>query len=81
MQRTKKPKPLAVCTICRALIGPQQHVNQRCDKVVSGRRCAGTFHSDLSFVWDPCQECEATGWVGSQVCSSCSGFGWRLFGE
>lgn len=80
MRHSRKPKPLAVCTICRALIDPKQRVNQRCSHTVHGRRCAGTFRSDLSFVWDPCRGCEATGWVGSQVCSECSGHGWRLFG-
>jgi hypothetical protein len=80
MQHPKKPKPLAVCTLCRSLIDPQQRVNQRCGKTVSGRRCAGTFRSDLSFVWDPCRGCEASGRLGSQACGECAGHGWRLFG-
>jgi hypothetical protein len=80
MRHSRKPKPLAVCTVCRALIDPKQSVNQRCSEIVKGRRCAGIFRSDLSFVWDSCRVCEATGWLGSQVCSDCSGYGWRLFG-
>ena len=81
MRRSRKAKPLAVCTVCRALIDPQQSVNQRCNKSVKGRRCPGTYRSDLSFVWDPCRGCDATGWLGSQVCLDCSGYGWRLYGE
>jgi hypothetical protein len=80
MRQTKKLKPLAVCTLCRTLIEPQQRVNQRCSNVVTGRRCAGTFRSDLSFVWDPCRGCDATGRLGSLACNECAGHGWRLFG-
>ena len=80
MRNVAKSKPLAVCTVCRALIDPKQRVNQRCGETVHGRRCAGTFRSDLSFVWDPCRACESTGFLGSLACRDCAGHGWRLFG-
>ena len=80
MRHSAKPKPLAVCTLCRALTDPQQRVNQRCSQTVHGRRCAGIFRSDLSFVWDPCRGCDSTGVLGSQACQECAGYGWRLFG-
>jgi DnaJ-class molecular chaperone len=45
---------------------------------VNGRRCAGIYHSNLSFVWDKCQACKATGHIGRQVCGECNGMGWHL---
>ena len=78
MARFSKPKPLAACGECRALTDMHVLVNHRCDRVVNGRRCAGIYRSDLSFVWDKCQTCEATGRIGSQACDECRGMGWRL---
>ena len=78
MARFKRPKPLAACSECRALTDLHVLVNHRCDSVVNGRRCPGIYHSDLSFVWDQCQACDATGYVGSKVCVECAGMGWRL---
>ena len=78
MPRFKKPKPLAACSECRAITDLLVHVNHRCSRVVNGRRCPGIYHSDLSFVWDQCQGCDATGRVGSQVCVECAGMGWHL---
>ena len=78
MPRFRKPKPVAACMECRAITDMHELVNQRCDRVVNGRRCPGIYRSDLSFVWDKCQGCEALGRVGSQVCAECGGMGWRL---
>jgi hypothetical protein len=80
MLRVKKPKPLAVCNVCGAFAAELRDVNHRCGKVVYGRRCAGTFKSSLGLVWDECLPCYATGKVGSQTCTECSGWGWRLLG-
>ncbi|MDA8109373.1 MAG: hypothetical protein M0015_12170 [Betaproteobacteria bacterium] len=54
-------------------------LNQRCHGVVYGRRCSGTLKSDLSYIWDECESCEGTGMVGTQACTECGGFGWRLY--
>jgi hypothetical protein len=80
MRPPKKPKPLAACNVCQTLTNQHESMNHRCDKVVSGRRCYGTYKSAMSFLWDECDSCEATGMVGSQVCSACEGFGWRMYG-
>lgn len=78
MQKVKKSKPLGVCTVCYALSDQLVLVNQRCNRVVNGRRCAGQFRSELSHVWTECEECRALGKVGSQPCASCGGYGWFL---
>lgn len=78
MKQVKKPKPLGVCTVCSALTDQLVLVNQRCNRVVSGRRCAGQFRSELTHVWSACEECHAVGKVGSLPCSSCHGYGWFL---
>lgn len=80
MLRVKKPKPLAVCNVCGTFTGELTEVNHRCGKVVYGRRCSGMFKSSLGLVWDECQPCNTTGKVGTQTCSECSGWGWRLLG-
>ncbi len=78
MARFRRPKPLAACSECRAITDLHEQVNHRCNALVNGRRCPGIYHSDLSFVWDKCQGCDATGRVGSQVCVECAGMGWHL---
>jgi DnaJ-class molecular chaperone len=80
MRPSKKPKPLAVCSVCQALSNVHENLNHRCDKTVNGRRCYGTYKSGLAYLWDACESCEATGVVGSQKCSACAGYGWRLYG-
>ena len=80
MRRSKKAKPLAVCSVCNALTNLHESLNHRCDKIVTGRRCYGTYKSGITRLWDACESCEATGMVGSQVCSACAGYGWTLYG-
>lgn len=79
MLRSKKPKPLAVCNVCHALTNQHELLNQRCDKLVAGKRCSGTFRSGLTESWDECGSCQGMGQLGSQVCRDCQGFGWRLY--
>ena len=76
----KKPKPLAACSVCHALTNVHEELNQRCRAVVSGRRCYGIYKSAITYLWDACGSCESTGKVGTQVCSECAGFGWKLYG-
>jgi hypothetical protein len=80
LRLSKKPHPLAVCSVCHALTNEHESMNHRCDKVVTGRRCYGTYKSGIGFLWDACESCEATGMVGSQVCSACNGYGWTMYG-
>ena len=78
MPRLKKSKPLAVCTVCGAYTDGHAYVNSRCNKVVTGRRCAGVFKSGLGQVWIECNACKGYGRLGSIDCSECRGFGWKL---
>jgi DnaJ-class molecular chaperone len=78
MPLVKKSKPLAVCTVCRALTMNRVDVNTRCNKVVTGRRCSGVFRSGLGQAWVECESCKGYGRVGSLGCSECHGFGWKL---
>jgi len=80
MRRLRKPKPLGVCNVCGQLTDQLAMVNHRCMRTVHGRRCAGLVKSELTHIWVECQSCEAVGKVGTQICSGCSGFGWRLLG-
>ena len=80
MRRDKLRKPLAACNVCHTLTNLHEALNHRCSKVVNGRRCYGTFKSALTYLWDACESCESTGKVGTQVCSECGGFGWKLYG-
>ena len=80
MRLGKKAKPFAACSVCQALTSQRGDLNHRCGKVVNGRRCWGTYKSAVTFLWDPCESCEATGRVGTQVCGECAGFGWKLYG-
>jgi DnaJ-class molecular chaperone len=34
----------------------------------------------MTFLWDQCESCEATGKVGTQPCGACGGFGWIMYG-
>jgi hypothetical protein len=69
-----------VCNVCGAFTNHHEFLNHRCDKTVTGRRCSGTYKSSVAFLWDACDGCDATGHVGSQTCSQCEGYGWRLYG-
>jgi hypothetical protein len=80
MRPEKMPKPLAACNVCHALTNQHELVNHRCDKVVYGRRCYGTYKSALTYLWDACEGCDSTGKVGTQVCTACGGFGWKMYG-
>jgi DnaJ-class molecular chaperone len=79
MRQVKKPKPAGACNVCRAPTELHETLNHRCDSVLNGRRCYGTYHSDLSLIWDECQSCNGSGKVGTRPCSACAGFGWTLF--
>jgi hypothetical protein len=54
-------------------------LNHRCGHQFNGRRCYGTYKSAITYLWDQCEGCEATGQVGTQTCSECAGFGWKLY--
>lgn len=79
MLAEKKSKPLGACSVCHAPTNVHEALNHRCDKVVHGRRCYGTYKSALTFLWDRCESCEGTGKVGPQECTACGGFGWILY--
>jgi hypothetical protein len=76
----KQPKPLGVCSVCRALTNEKVYLNHRCSQTLHGRRCSGMFKSALTVLWDQCESCGATGKVGSQSCSGCLAFGWKMYG-
>jgi len=80
LRREKKSKPLAACNVCHALTNEHVYLNHRCSAIVSNRRCSGIYKSALSYLWDACEGCEAIGMVGSQVCTECKGFGWKMYG-
>jgi hypothetical protein len=75
----KKDKPGGVCSVCNSPNSRRESLNHRCDRVVSGRRCAGVIRSAVNTLWDECESCHATGKVGSLACSECAGFGWKLY--
>jgi hypothetical protein len=79
MRLEKKSKPHAVCSVCQALSERRENTNQRCDQMLSGRRCSGRFQSSLTRLWDECQSCQGMGRVGTQPCMECKAFGWKLY--
>lgn len=80
MLRSKLAHPLAACNVCGARTNLLEAVNHRCDRVVTGRRCYGTYKSGIIDLWDACESCGATGWVGTVPCTACAGFGWSKYG-
>jgi len=80
MRTGKQPKPAGACSVCLALMRRREVLNHRCDQVVNGRRCYGTYKSAMTSLWDQCVSCEGTGKVGTQACSECAGFGWKMYG-
>jgi hypothetical protein len=79
MRTDKLPKPSGVCSVCSALSNERRQLNNRCDGMFAGRRCSGTMKIATSRLWDQCESCGATGKVGSQVCSACLAFGWKMY--
>lgn len=79
MAVTKLPKPGGVCNVCMAPSDRREALNHRCNRVVNGRRCPGNVKSAVHALWDECDSCHATGRAGSQSCTGCEGFGWRLY--
>jgi hypothetical protein len=80
MRKEKKEKPLGACGVCHGLTDKHEHLNHRCNQVVNGRRCYGIYKSALTYLWDQCESCEASGKVGTQACGGCAGFGWVMYG-
>jgi hypothetical protein len=80
MRPEKRPKPFGVCSVCYALTNHHEYLNHRCNEALHGRRCSGTYKSAMTYLWDQCEACDAIGKVGTQVCSECSGFGWKRYG-
>ena len=80
MRTSKLPKPAGACEVCHGLTKRREDVNHRCSYVVNGRRCYGIYKSAITFLWDLCISCEGTGKVGTQKCTECGGFGWKLYG-
>lgn len=78
LKRYKKPKPLGICTVCRAFTDEHIRMNHRCVKTIGGRRCSGIYRSSLTVVWNECPTCFGTGRVGTQKCGECAGWGWTL---
>jgi hypothetical protein len=76
---TKKEKPGGVCSVCNAPNSRREALNHRCDRVLSGRRCAGIIRSAVNTLWDECESCHATGKIGTLACRECAGFGWKLY--
>ena len=68
-----------MCSVCSALSNARENLNHRCGHTFSGRRYYGIYKSAMTYLWDPCAGCEATGRVGSEVCRECAGFGWKLY--
>jgi hypothetical protein len=79
MEPSKKDKPTGACSVCQAPDNRRETLNHRCDKVVTGRRCAGVVRSARNALWDECESCRATGKVGVLPCRECGGFGWKLY--
>jgi DnaJ-class molecular chaperone len=79
MRRDRKAKPLAVCSVCQGLTDQRANLSQRCNHVINGRRCFGTFKSAITFLWDQCESCEGTGTIARRACTVCAGFGWKLY--
>ena len=79
MHAEHKPKPSAACDVCHAPTNLHEAINQRCDKVINGRRCYGHYKSALTDLWDQCETCEGFGRTGSQECTACGGFGWTVY--
>ena len=80
MRTGKQPKPAGACSVCLALTRRRELLNHRCDQVVNGRRCYGTYKSAMTSLWDQCDSCESTGKVGTQACAERAGFGWKMYG-
>jgi hypothetical protein len=80
MLLSKLHHPLGVCDVCHALTNQHESINHRCHRTVTGRRCYGAYKSGIGFLWDACESCGATGRVGSQACTECGGYGWKLYG-
>jgi hypothetical protein len=52
MRPKKQPKPAGACGVCHALTRRCEYLNHRCDQVLNGRRCYGTFKSAMTYLWD-----------------------------
>jgi primosomal protein N' len=79
MDLQKKAKPSGVCNLCQAPTSRREALNHRCAQVVNGRRCSGTVKSAMNALWLECDSCRAAGTLGTQQCTECAGFGWRLY--
>ena len=73
----KRPRPVAVCTVCGAVSYSSNLISGLCDRRVANKRCDGINGSALRTTdWDECPECAGSGTSGATQCGQCEGSGW-----
>ena len=73
----KRPKPVAICTNCRAVYYTPIRINQCCGRIVDGKRCKGGISSALmKSDWEECPSCLGSGEKAEAICSKCNHVGW-----
>jgi hypothetical protein len=76
----KKPRPVAVCTSCRAVADTTANVGATCGRTITRRtKCDGTLVIALQEKdWEECPGCYGSGYKGnaSTICAYCQGGGW-----
>jgi uncharacterized paraquat-inducible protein A len=77
MKPSKKPFPLAVCTLCGLLTNRLRAIGLQCAKEYNKKRCAGVVVGASVEGWSECPKCAATGREDDAKCVRCSGWGWH----
>jgi hypothetical protein len=79
---SKRPKPVALCTICGASSYDATLINGECGRMVGAERCSGTNKREMRKTdWKECTVCSATGLVRTGTCERCDGVGWLFVRE
>jgi DnaJ-class molecular chaperone len=74
------PKPVAICSGCRAFTNARSAIGQPCGLRVAlrRRRCEGVYLvASASDDWVACERCRGKGRGTAGRCSPCQGTGWQ----
>jgi hypothetical protein len=73
----QKPRPVAVCTRCRAVSYSANLINGRCGQMAGNKQCIGVIGNAMNDTdWDECPACAGSGMKGATRCGRCDGSGW-----
>jgi len=73
----QRPKPVAACTICRAVSYSANSIEGQCGRWIANTNCDGIYERAMRTTdWEICPNCVGSGTSNRTECGHCGGSGW-----